>query len=934
MSTTNATSTASDRIDAEIEDAGENNYDLVNLQLFYCQKAKKLLMLYPLYLSLFVFFPHLYLNLCFLYLQVLDWAYGMNPTLPVLSLQDEDRLVILYICAHVAVMYDHTSNAQHLLQGHCSPITCLCASEDRRWLVTADMGQESLVIIWDAYTGIPVQTLFDCHPEGGVSAMALSKDSKYLVTVGAGAVQRVCIWNWTDESESPECQVDLSPKYGCQVCCRTVHCCGYYTEVTHRGLKSNNTFNMVLGSLSQSIFYYDGVLAFTATSAGNIVLWDKQTQSVSRQPVVRKAVKLVPLQEEAITVLTLIDSFIVTGDVNGHIKFYDGNLKLINVYNEFSLDPIKSISFSKEKPSISDLGYSKDCTLDAKPFVIRWGTYIIIIYNHKCTLLKEHVEPLEAVACHPKQPLVAMGSHSGTIKVWDYEHKEAVCSRVFLPHKQIQCITYDPQGFYLAVGFASGALQIVDACTLQSDDKECFHYSQDSITHLTFSQDSRYLAAADTGKAVTLLRQCKEGTQEVWKYQGRHHSHYKPIQDLLFGVDLDSSQPRLLSLGMDRWLVEYDLQNSGEDGLLILSSERIEQSAVPTCMVWYPPLTPEHFLLTASNLYKMKLFNATSKMCRKTVFGPSYGSPVKKMAILPASKDGDPNSRYMAYITQDKVLSVLKVGIQILPLDGNPHKSFAMICHSTGVSTLACSYDGRYAFTAGGQDCTVFSWELNLSLEASAGLGGKDMLPFYNLLEGGRDGPLFREMEEYFYYCQLQNQDLDTMETRLVSTRIPLADVPFLMRALGFYPTEQELEDMQNEVKFSRYAETRNYVTDIDLEEFIKLYVNHRPASGIARQELCNAFQVLGKPDERGIYTIDRDELLELLQARGEHMTEDDLAECFTTLVGISGVGASCTESVFESMLPPEISMETFATDILGFSAATQELPQEHGHDL
>lgn len=67
-------------------------------------------------------------------------------------------------------------------------------------------------------------------------------------------------------------------------------------------------------------------------------------------------------------------SFIVTGDVNGHIKFYDGDLKLINMYNKFSLDTIRSISFSKEKPSISDLGYPKDCTLDAKPFVIRWGT--------------------------------------------------------------------------------------------------------------------------------------------------------------------------------------------------------------------------------------------------------------------------------------------------------------------------------------------------------------------------------------------------------------------------------------------------------------------------------------------------------------------------------------------------------------------------------
>nr|XP_055055959.1 cilia- and flagella-associated protein 251 isoform X1 [Misgurnus anguillicaudatus]XP_055055960.1 cilia- and flagella-associated protein 251 isoform X1 [Misgurnus anguillicaudatus] len=877
---------------------------------------------------------------------VLHWAYGINQTLPVLSLQDEDRLVILYVCAHVALMYDHTSNTQHLLQGHCSPITCLCASEDRRWLVTADMGQESLVIIWDSYTGIPVRTLFDCHPEGGVSALALSKDSKYLVTVGAGTVQRVCIWDWTDESDSPQCQVDISPTHGCQnqisfhpsdstqlLSNSTSHVLFYKWErdcLEYSAPEiSDKTFKVVLGSLSQSIFHCDGVRALTATSKGHIVFWDKQSDSC-----IKKATKIIPLQNKGITVLTMIDSFIVTGDVNGHIKFYDENLKIISLYSEFNLDPIRSISFSKEIPSTSSLTYQEDCTVNAKSFVIRnfvlCTTHSTVVHvnvqkNTLQTLLKEHAERLEAVACHPKQPLVAMGSHSGTVKVWDYERKEAVCSQVFQPHKEIQCITYDPQGFYLAVGFASGALQILDACTLQSDGEQYLQYSQDGITHLTFSQDSLYLAAADTGKAVTLLRRCKQGTKEIWKYQGRHHSHYKPIQDLLFGVDLDSNQPRLFSLGMDCMLVEYDLLNSGENDLVILSSDRIEQSAVPTCMAWYPQLTPEQFLLTASNLYKMKLFNATSKMCRKTLLGPSYGSPVKKMAMLPASKDGDPNSRYMAYITQDKI------GIQILPLDGNPYKSFASICHSTGVSAMACSYDGRYAFTAGGPDCTVFSWELNLSsLEASAALGGKDMVPFYNLLEGGRDGQLFKEMEEYFYYCQLRNQDLNTMETRLVSTRVPLSDIPFLMRVLSFYPTEQELEDMQNEVKFSRYAETRNYVTDIDLEDFIKLYVNHRPASGISIQELCNAFQVLGRPDEGGRYTIARDELLELLQARGEHMTEDELAECFTTLLGFSSEGCTdASESVLENVLPSEINMETFATDILGFSTATQELPQD-----
>lgn len=64
-------------------------------------------------------------------------------------------------------------------------------------------------------------------------------------------------------------------------------------------------------------------------------------------------------------------SFIVTGDFLGHVKFYDENFKLLSWYSEFKLDPIKSISFSREPSPICSQGYQEDCTMEAKPFVVR-----------------------------------------------------------------------------------------------------------------------------------------------------------------------------------------------------------------------------------------------------------------------------------------------------------------------------------------------------------------------------------------------------------------------------------------------------------------------------------------------------------------------------------------------------------------------------------
>lgn len=48
--------------------------------------------------------------------------------------------------------------------------------------------------------------------------------------------------------------------------------------------------------------------------------------------------------------------------------------------------------------------------------------------------------------------------------------------------------------------------------------------------------------------------------------------------------------------------VEYNLEESLADDIRILSSDRIEQSAVPLAMLWYPAITKESFILTANSL--------------------------------------------------------------------------------------------------------------------------------------------------------------------------------------------------------------------------------------------------------------------------------------------------------------------------------------------
>lgn len=208
-----------------------------------------------------------------------------------------------------------------------------------------------------------------------------------------------------------------------------------------------------------------------------------------------------------------------------------------------------------------------------------------------------------------------------------------------------------------------------------------------------------------------------------------------------------------------------------------------ELESHPTSCIWYPQLdSKEGLILTANDEYKIKLWNPTAKSSRRTCLGPTYGGEIVKLKLLDF---GDRTQKYLVYTTAKKVIGLIK-----LPLDGNPNKTMGLIAHPDNVTDICVSNDGKYIFTCGGDDLAVNMWEIDVSpIEAAISMGGEGIEPFIKLIEGGREGQTFQDMNDFFYYAMIRSKKESTTKTRKLDGQVPVEQIPNLMRAMGYYPT-------------------------------------------------------------------------------------------------------------------------------------------------
>jgi WD40 repeat protein/Ca2+-binding EF-hand superfamily protein len=682
-------------------------------------------------------------------------------------------------------------------------------------------------------------------------------------------------------------------------------------------------FKQPVGSLTQSVFIPGTRKAVSATSDGDAVLWDcVELPEVASTD--RRATKLIRLHSGPLLSLLTVGEMLVSGGQDGHVRFFDFDFRVVAWFEDLDAGPISSISFAHQPAALKTPG-EEGAAFSCPDFVVGTSNALVVACTsamfeqihadaRRGTLLVQGQDaPVHGLAAHPSLTRFACTGHSGLLQLWDYAEKRLLLMRMFdklLGH----ALAFSPNGKLLAVGFTNGTLKLLAGMTLE---EICtFRSSRDAVTHLAFSSDSAFLASADADRCVALYRHGAsaegDGSKREWEYTGKYRAHHAPISGLSFG-DGSDGLARLFSVGEDAQLVEFDLQRSSvSGGVQLRKATRIEQSAAPTSCLWLGSSEgrAEPLVVVANDRYKLRQVAADSKAVEATVLGPTYGGPISSMAVLPTlPADADAEAavaapRHVAYATQEKVVGLLQ-----LPLDGNPNKGMGLVAHPGEVSAMVVSWDGAHLITAGGSDLAIHMWDVTpQALEPTVAAGGGGLAPYLALLEGGAGGALHQEMRDYFYYAQLRAQGEDTTEPRRITGRVPISELGNLMRALGYYPSEREIDELCHEARVAQQAAGGEHADSIDFDGFVKLYVNHRPVFGVGKEAIAQGFAAIGA-DANG---VGKEQLMRALANHGEALSPEDLAQCLRALTGHDDL---------ESLLGPkqQIDAPAFAEKILGF---------------
>jgi len=181
--------------------------------------------------------------------------------------------------------------------------------------------------------------------------------------------------------------------------------------------------------------------AVTGTVCGDILVWDKSLliEGIGEQHE-KRLIKVVTLNHDkvhsAINILNFHDDYLVVGNENGTIRFYDVFFKVVAWFEDLNLSTIKSISFSKTDPRpATQTPDDGEKAFSCADFLVADNSSMVCMLQ---STIFEEIDPhkkqglpifqglksqVAALAIHPHDPILAIAGSEGYILLWNYIDK-------------------------------------------------------------------------------------------------------------------------------------------------------------------------------------------------------------------------------------------------------------------------------------------------------------------------------------------------------------------------------------------------------------------------------------------------------------------------------------------------------------------------------
>lgn len=470
----------------------------------------------------------------------IDWIYGYNGKAARNNLFFLDKTSsgsgLVYPIAATGVVFNHGAHTQQFFNGHNEDILALAYSPARNLAASGQIDPKGkgkpYVCVWNTNTMSEVTRLDGFH-DRGIAAIGFSSDGKRVVSVGMDDSHTAAVWDYETDSKSPIAQnmVAKDDVYGLTVnpYNSTLEFVAYgskllkvFSLIPNESASSKNPWTLksqILSTFKETKVTQKGFHSATYLSNGDLCVGTETGQVyVFRQ---NNFYKNVDAHKSTVGALVeLPNGGFASGGHDNTIKIFNGDYECTATI-EIPKAKIRSLDYNSADDTlavgttgnqiylVSVGAKSSRLAMDGHGGEI-WGCSVHPIQNNvfvtcghdkilrawdsntkspvpgKAVTLKNK---LGACAFSPEGKWLAVGQHGGVVALIDYDSFEVKYEKQHRK-EQIDAIAFSPNGQVVGLGSWDQMVEIID---VESKTSITIKGHTSSITHLTFSSDSKYL---------------------------------------------------------------------------------------------------------------------------------------------------------------------------------------------------------------------------------------------------------------------------------------------------------------------------------------------------------------------------------------------------------------------------------------------------------